>query len=269
MTGNKTNMQRSIARRNKQVQALKLDNKKNQIEITKLKGKVNELNKEFIKEKKASNVILESGRKECAEVIATAKSLIDESRHLKRAAEEIKTKEKGDRLKIARQERTIYAKKLKTVKESMVRKEEQKSNLMEKVKLLEDNQKTLTHELLTIKKSLSLEVEKGNELRQQAESDRNNLYNERRKRYNSNVHAHNKLKNKQEEITKLKDTVFEVTDEFVEMKKKMSNVVKANKKLNIALQKKNADLKKVKKKIEDLREYIEEDKNIFEIKELK
>ena len=53
------------------------------------------------------------------------------------------------------------------------------------------------------------------------------------------------------------------------MKKKMSNVLKASKKLNIALQKKNADLKKVSKKNEDLREYIEEEKKIFEIKELK
>ena len=193
-------MQRSIARGKKQVQALKLNNKKKETEITKLKREINELNKEFIKEKKASNEILESSRIECMEALATAKSLIDESRLLKRAAEEIKTKEKGDRLKIARQERTIYSKKLKIVKESMVRKEEQKNDLVEKVKLLEGNQKTLTRELLTVKKSLSLVVEKGNELRQQAESDRNNFSNERRKRYNSNIHAHKKLKDSKKKL---------------------------------------------------------------------
>ena len=90
----KTNMQRSLARNKKQVQAMNLVNKKNQTKINQLTEKLNEMNQQFIKEKKATNTILESSRIESAEALATAKSLIHESRLLKRAAEEIKQRKR-------------------------------------------------------------------------------------------------------------------------------------------------------------------------------
>lgn len=134
----KTNIQRSLARSKKQVQAMKLENKKNQTKINKLTEKLNQMNQEFVKEKKATNKILESSRKESTEVLATAKSLIQESRQLKRAAEEIKTKEKIDMLKIARKERMIPSKRLKIAKEATVREKEEKKYLMENIRLVED-----------------------------------------------------------------------------------------------------------------------------------
>ena len=52
------------------------------------------MNQAFIKEKKATNAIIASSRKESAEVLEIAKSLIQQSKRFKRDAEEMKVKEK-------------------------------------------------------------------------------------------------------------------------------------------------------------------------------
>ena len=265
----KTNMQRSLARNKKQVQAMNLENKKNQTKINQLTEKLNEMNKEFIKEKKATNTILESSRIESAEVLATAKSLIHESRLLKRAAEEIKTKEKVDMLKIARKERIIYSKKLKLAKEAMVREKEEKKHLMGNIRLMEDNTNTLTDELLTLKKTLSAEAENRKELQKQTESERKKFLNERGKRYDANRNAQNKLKDKQEEIMQLTETLFEVSDEMSGMKKEKIHALNEKKKMEIALQKNNVKVNTLLKKNGELRDRIEVEKKNIDIKEVK
>ena len=92
-------------------------------------------------------------------MLATAKSLIVESRLLKRAAEEIKSQEKVDIVKIARKERIACSKKLKIAKEALVWEKEEKQNLMETKRLTEEKNNALTDELLTLKKTLSSEIE--------------------------------------------------------------------------------------------------------------
>ena len=70
------------------------------------------MNQDFIKEKKAIIQILESSRKECAEVLVIASLLIYKSKLLKRATEEMKAEEKVDGLKIVRDERIVSLKNL-------------------------------------------------------------------------------------------------------------------------------------------------------------
>ena len=122
------NIKRSLARSKKQVQTLKVDNTKNASKIKILTEKLHEMNQAFIKEKKATNAIIASSRKESAEVLEIAKSLIQQSKHLKRDAEEMKAKEKVDMTKLARIERINYSKKLKVAKESFLREKRGKKN---------------------------------------------------------------------------------------------------------------------------------------------
>ena len=114
-------------------------------------------------------------------MLATAKSLIVESRLLKRAAEEIKSQEKVDMVKIARKERIACSKKLRIAKEALVREKEEKQNLMETKRLMEEQNNALTIELLTLKKTLSSEIENRKGLQKQTDSEREKVLNERGK----------------------------------------------------------------------------------------
>ena len=119
------------------------------------------MNQAFIKEKKATNAIIASSRKESAEVLEIAKSLIQQSKLLKRDAEEMKAKEKVDMTKLARIERINYSKKLKVVKESFLREKKEKQELMINIKQMEEKQNALTDELLALKNLVARSREGG------------------------------------------------------------------------------------------------------------
>ena len=148
-------------------------------------------------------------------MLATAKSLIVESRLLKRAAEEIKSQEKVDMVKIARKERIACSKKLKIAKEALVQEKEEKQDLMETKRRMEEQNNALTDELLTLKKTLSSEIENRKGLQKQTESEREKVLNERGERYEVTRNAQNILKHKQDEIKQLTETLFEISDEFL------------------------------------------------------
>ena len=202
-------------------------------------------------------------------MLATAKLLIVESRLLKRAAEEIKSQEKVDMVKIARKERIACSKKLKIAKEALVREKEEKQNLMETKRLMEEKNNALTDELLTLKKTLSSEIENRKGLQKQTESERDKVLNERGKRYEVARNAQNILKAKQDEIKELTKTLFEMSEEFSGIKKEKTRALKSKHKIEVLLQKKNVELNKLLKKNEELRESMEEDKKHMNAKEVK
>lgn len=202
-------------------------------------------------------------------MLATAKSLIVESRLLKRAAEEIKSQEKVDMVKVARKERIACSKKLKIAKEALVREKEEKQNLMETKRLMEEQNNALTDELLTLKKTLSSEIENRKGLQKQTDSEREKVLNERGKRYEVTRNAQNILKHKQDEIKQLTETLFEISDEFSGLKKEKTRALKSKHKIEVVLQKKNVELNKLLKKNEEMRKSMEEDKKNINTKEVK
>ena len=172
-------------------------------------------------------------------------------------------------VKIARKERIACSKKLKIAKEALVREKEEKQNLMETKRLMEEKNNALTDELLTLKKTLSSEIENRKGLQKQTESERDKVLNERGKRYEVARNAQNILKAKQDEIKELTKTLFEMSEEFLGIKKEKTRALKSKHKIEVLLQKKNVELNKLLKKNEELRESMEEDKKHMNAKEVK
>ena len=174
----------------------------------------------------------------------------------------MKVKEKVDMTKLARIERINYSKKLKVGKESFLREKKEKQELMINIKQMEEKQNALTDEVLALKKTLSLEVQKGEKLEEQAKLERNKVYTERHKRYDGNKNILLKLRDKDKEIVELTETLFDVSDEMLGMKKEKRLALKANRKMEFVLERTRGDLNKVEKRNEELREMLEEKTNI-------
>lgn len=112
----KCNPQRSLARSKMQVKVLQLDSKKDERKIARLTKELKVAKQKSVKEKKATNALLESSQIESAKVFASAKSLIKESKDLKRSVNKIRAKEKSKTTKLVREEQNRASKKLNTVK---------------------------------------------------------------------------------------------------------------------------------------------------------
>ena len=110
-----------LARSKQQVRNLKLDNQKNQKKMKKLTEQINVVNRDLRKEKKVANALLETRRKEYAEVLTTNKALICDTQTMKKTIEDIKAKEKVDILIVEREVRILYSKKLKHANEKLAR----------------------------------------------------------------------------------------------------------------------------------------------------
>ena len=175
-TVRKDSMERSLARREKQVQCLKLDNKKNTRKIAKLSKELTIVKQQFMKEKRTANTLLESSQKESAKVLEHAKSLIRESKGLKKSFDEMKSKEKSKTMKLIREERECAFKKVMIAKETSMRERNKSNELMKTMKEMEENQKTLTTELCQLKNTTLREVKKLKELHKREFDKRNKLH---------------------------------------------------------------------------------------------
>ena len=267
-TVRKDSMERSLARREKQVKCLKLDNKKNTRKIAKLSKELTIVKQQFMKEKKTANTLLESSEKESAKVLEHAKSLIQESKGLKKCFDEMKSKEKSKTMKLIREERERAFKKVMIAKESSMRERNKSNELMKTMKQMEENQKTLTTELRQLKNTTLREVkklkdlherefDKGNKLQKQLQEAKIQYHNEKEKRYDEMKRDYNDLLQKEDEIKELKHTLFELSDEMIGMAKTTKHTLKEKQKLELALKRKNNKLEEVITINSHLRDYIE------------
>ena len=103
----KDNVQRSLARNKRRMWSLVKENKKTKNKIDCLNKKIDRMNNDFIQEKRASNYLLAKSmedaaksRENAAEIMAAAKTILEESKRLKgknikRASEDYKTNQEG------------------------------------------------------------------------------------------------------------------------------------------------------------------------------
>ena len=206
---------------------------------------INVVNRDLRKEKKVANALLETRRKEYAEVLTTNKALICDTQTTKKTIDDIKAKEKVDRLTVEREVRIFYSKKLKHANEKVAREKKENKELVNNKLVMEERRKGLMKELKNLKKIISTEVCKGDELKNKLFLEEKKYYNEkdkrhddRKKRSDSNIKASNKLKDKEEEIARLDQMLFDMSDEVSGMKKESRKAYNEKYKMEIALGKK-------------------------------
>ena len=90
------NLKRSLSRSKKQIESLKNINEKYENKLDLLTKKINEINHNFMQEKKVANILLERSRAEHEEIIDATRALIKESKSVEKSKsiEENQLKEK-------------------------------------------------------------------------------------------------------------------------------------------------------------------------------
>ena len=91
-------------------------------------------------------------------MIATAKSLIEESEKTKQCYEEMKAKEGLERSKLIRQGRIKCSHQVRRVQESLSKEKKEKTDLEEKIKSLKANRLAMAKKVNTLTTHLAVEV---------------------------------------------------------------------------------------------------------------
>ena len=142
-TGNtKFNLQRGLVRSRKLVKSLTDNRKRDAIKIDLLTKKINQMNHELYKEKKAANVLIERSQEEAKKIMASAESLIVESDRSTMHYLDTKVNEEKERSQRKRiiSERLRYSKRLRSVKESLAQEKREKTDLQKDMKAMKANQ---------------------------------------------------------------------------------------------------------------------------------
>ena len=146
-----------------------------------LKKKIDRLNKEFVREKKAANTLIAASRVEGEKLMATAESLIEKLDRRKICSEEMKSKENLERLKRVRRERIKSSQKVRRVKEALSKEKQEKMELKETLQSLKEEQLAMASNIKKLTKNLSTEVNMRRKLEDQIKMTNNQYLNERDK----------------------------------------------------------------------------------------
>ena len=217
------------------------------------------MNEYLVKEKKASNALIEASAIEYAELWSSSQSTIIKSKRLMKDFDKERAKEKLSTQAKERKERIRHSKNMKAAKEKIVQEKKEKNEMIEKIKKLENTQRRLTKDMNNMKKALLEEVTKGKKFSEKVESEKSKLIEEKKKRHQYNKKTHDRLKEKEEKISHLKQNLSTMSDEIKGNVKETRKALKEKKRLEMSLKRKDKILNEVLEKNNELRDVIEDE----------
>ena len=156
------NLKRCLSTSKKQVKYLKDDNKKYKTRIDLLTKKINQMNNELRKEKKAANILLAQSRRENQDVLTDAETTIklSESVKFKKILEDKKVEQIAKTTKVIRNYRMESYRKMANIKANLSEEKNLNLKLLETIRVMENEQRELNNKLFKTNKNLLKEYRK-------------------------------------------------------------------------------------------------------------